>query len=50
MIVALVVIAIALGISAIAGLTESFGAAVAVLDALIGMFLASVAERRTRHG
>ncbi|MFI7602478.1 hypothetical protein [Actinoplanes sp. NPDC049681] len=49
-IVTLVVIAVALGISAVAGLTETFGAVVAVLDALIGMFLASVSERRTRHG
>lgn len=49
-IVALTAIAASLGLSAIAGPFETFGAAVAVIDALFAVFVASVAERRTRHG
>ncbi|GAB1644271.1 hypothetical protein [Krasilnikovia sp. MM14-A1259] len=47
-IIALIAIAISRGIAAIAGLFESFGAAVALFDALIAVFATNVAERRTR--
>lgn len=48
--IALPVIVNSLGISAIAGPFETFGAAMAVFDALIAVFVTSVAKRRTRHG
>jgi hypothetical protein len=49
-IAALMVIAIQLGVAAVAGMLETFGAAVAVLDALIAVIVTGVAVRRTRHG
>ena len=48
--VALVVIALRLGGSALAGLLETTGALVAVADALVALWVTGVAVRRTRHG
>ena len=48
--VALAVIAIRFGASGIVGLLQSFGAVVAVADALIAVLVTGVAVRRTRHG
>jgi|tagenome__1003787_1003787.scaffolds.fasta_scaffold20963616_5 hypothetical protein len=49
-ILALSAIAIGLGISAIAGLFETFGAVVALLDAFAAVLVTGVAVRRTRRG
>jgi cytochrome bd-type quinol oxidase subunit 2 len=48
--IALTTIAIRLGISATAGFFETFGAAVAVADAVIALIVTGVAVRRTRRG
>jgi hypothetical protein len=49
-IIALIAMAIRLGISAIAGPFETFGAVVAVADALFALIVTGVAVRRTGHG
>ncbi|GID32470.1 hypothetical protein [Paractinoplanes brasiliensis] len=48
-VVALAVIAIQIGGSALAGLLETTGALVALFDALIALWVTAVAARRTRH-
>ena len=48
--IALIAITIRLGVSAIAGVLETFGAIIAVADALIALIVTGVAVRRTRHG
>jgi hypothetical protein len=49
-VVALAAIAIGLGLSAIAGLFQTFGAAVTLIDAFAAVFVTGVAVRRTRQG
>jgi hypothetical protein len=49
-VVALAAIAIGLGLSAIAGLFQTFGAAVTLIDAFAAVFVTGVAARRTRQG
>ena len=49
-IVALLVIAIRLGGSALAGLLETAGAVFALADAAVALAVTGVAVRRTRHG
>jgi hypothetical protein len=48
--VAPMVVAILLGLSAVAGVLETSAVVVAVVDALIGLLVTGVAVRRTRHG
>jgi hypothetical protein len=47
-IIAPVAVALSLGLSAVSGLPEAVGAAVAVLDALLALIVAGAAARRTR--
>jgi hypothetical protein len=48
-VIALMVITIRLGTSAVAGLLETFGAVIAVGEALMVVFVSTVAVRRTRR-
>ena len=48
--IALAVIVIRFGASGIAGLLQTFGAAVALVDAFIAVIVAGAAVRRTHHG
>jgi hypothetical protein len=49
-IIALVAIAAAFGTTAIVGAFQTFGAAVAVADAILALIVTGIAVRRTRHG
>jgi hypothetical protein len=49
-VIALVVVTIWLGVSAIAGVLQSFGAVIALADAVIALIVAGVAQRRIRRG
>ena len=49
-IIALVAIATAFGTAAIVGTFETFGALVAVADAVLALIVTGIAVRRTRHG
>jgi hypothetical protein len=48
-IIALTGVVIGLGVAAIAGALQTFGAAVAVADAVFGLIVTDAAMRRTRH-